>query len=35
MGAGTAAALKAFQSSRGLPVGVLTKDTFRALGLIR
>lgn len=35
MGASTAAALKAFQSSRGLPVGVLTKDTFRALGLIR
>lgn len=35
MGAGTAAALKAFQSSRGLPVGRLTKDTFRALGLIR
>jgi hypothetical protein len=35
MGPNTAAALKAFQSSRGLPVGVLTKDTFRALGLIR
>lgn len=35
MGAGTAAALKAFQSSHGLPVGRLTKDTFRALGLIR
>jgi len=35
MGPGTAAALKAFQSSRGLPVGRLTKDTFRALGLIR
>lgn len=35
MGPGTAAALKAFQSSRGLPVGQLNKDTFRALGLIR
>ena len=35
MGADTAAALKAFQSSRGLPVGVLSKDTFRALGLAR
>ena len=35
MGANTAAALKAFQSSRGLPVGVLSKDTFRALGLVR
>ncbi len=35
MGAGTAAALKAFQSSRGLPVGQLTKDTFKALGLIK
>ena len=35
MGAGTAAALKAFQSSRGLPVGKLSKDTFRALGMIR
>jgi len=35
MGPGTAAALKAFQSSRGLPVGQLSKDTFRALGLIR
>lgn len=35
MGPGTAAALKAFQKSRGLPVGQLTKDTFRALGLIR
>lgn len=35
MGPGTAAALKAFQSSHGLPVGRLTKDTFRALGLIR
>ena len=30
-----AAALKAFQSSRGLPVGVLSKDTFRALGLVK
>ena len=35
MGPNTAAALKAFQSSRGLPVGVLSKDTFRALGLVR
>jgi len=35
MGANTAAALKAFQSSRGLPVGVLSKDTFRALGLVK
>ena len=35
MGPGTAAALKAFQSSRGLPVGQLNKDTFRALGLVR
>ncbi len=35
MGPGTAAALKAFQSSKGLPVGQLSKDTFRALGLIR
>lgn len=35
MGPGTAAALKAFQKSHGLPVGQLTKDTFRALGLIR
>ncbi len=35
MNAGTAAALKAFQSSRGLPVGKLSKDTFRALGMIR
>ncbi|KAG1694800.1 hypothetical protein GQR58_006765 [Nymphon striatum] len=35
MGPSTAAALKAFQSSRGLPVGVLSKDTFRALGLVR
>lgn len=35
MGPGTAAALKAFQSSRGLPVGQLNKDTFRALGLLR
>ncbi len=35
MGPGTAAALKAFQSSRGLPIGQLSKDTFRALGLIR
>jgi hypothetical protein len=35
MGPTTAAALKAFQSSRGLPVGVLSKDTFRALGLVR
>lgn len=35
MNAGTAAALKAFQSSRGLPVGRLSKDTFRALGMIR
>lgn len=35
MGPDTAAALKAFQSSRGLPVGVLSKDTFRALGLVR
>jgi len=35
MGPGTAAALKAFQSSRGLPVGQLNKDTFRALGLIK
>ncbi len=35
MGPGTAAALKAFQSSRGLPIGQLNKDTFRALGLIR
>jgi hypothetical protein len=35
MGPGTAAALKAFQSSRGLPVGQLNKDTFRALGMIR
>jgi hypothetical protein len=35
MGANTAAALKAFQSSRGLPVGILSKDTFRALGLVR
>ena len=31
----TAAALKAFQSSRGLPVGKLSKDTFKALGMIR
>ena len=35
MGPNTAAALKAFQSSRGLPVGVLSKDTFRALGLVK
>ena len=35
MGANTAKALKAFQSSRGLPVGVLSKDTFRALGLVK
>ncbi len=35
MGPATAAALKAFQSARGLPVGQLSKDTFRALGLIR
>ncbi len=35
MGPSTAAALKAFQSSRGLPVGVLSKDTFKALGLVR
>ena len=35
MGPNTAAALKAFQSSRGLPIGVLSKDTFRALGLVR
>lgn len=35
MGPSTAAALKAFQSSRGLPIGVLSKDTFRALGLVR
>ena len=35
MGPGTAAALKAFQKSRGLPIGQLNKDTFRALGLIR
>jgi len=35
MNPGTAAALKAFQSSRGLPVGKLSKDTFRALGMIR
>jgi len=35
MGPDTAAALKAFQSSRGLPVGILSKDTFRALGLVR
>lgn len=35
MNAGTAAALKAFQSSHGLPVGKLSKDTFRALGMIR
>ena len=35
MGAGTAAALKAFQSAHGLPVGKLSKETFRALGMIR
>ena len=35
MGPNTAKALKAFQSSRGLPVGVLSKDTFRALGLVK
>ncbi len=35
MGKNTAKALKAFQSSRGLPVGVLSKDTFRALGLVK
>jgi len=35
MGPGTAAALKAFQKSHGLPVGQLSKDTFRALGMIR
>jgi len=35
MGPKTAAALKSFQSSRGLPVGVLSKDTFRALGLVK
>ena len=35
MGGNTAKALKAFQSSRGLPVGVLSKDTFRALGLVK
>ncbi|MGK0272636.1 MAG: hypothetical protein ACI88H_003309 [Cocleimonas sp.] len=35
MGPNTAKALKAFQNSRGLPVGVLSKDTFRALGLVR
>jgi len=35
MSSRTAAALKAFQSSRGLPVGKLSKDTFKALGMIR
>ena len=35
LGPDTALALKKFQSSRGLPVGLLSKDTFRALGLIR
>lgn len=35
MGPNTAKALKDFQSSRGLPVGVLSKDTFRALGLVK
>ena len=35
MGPATAKALKAFQKSRGLPIGQLNKDTFRALGLIR
>jgi len=35
MGPNTAKALKAFQKSRGLPVGVLSKDTFRALGLVK
>lgn len=35
MGAWTTAALKAFQSSRGLPVGVLNDSTFEALGMVR
>lgn len=35
MGPNTAKALKSFQKSRGLPVGVLSKDTFRALGLVK
>ncbi len=35
LGAWTAAALQAFQSSQGLPVGKLNKETFVALGMIR
>lgn len=35
MGVGTVAALHDFQKSRGLPAGQITKDTSRALGLIR
>lgn len=34
MGPGTATAVYAFQKSRGLPVGQVTQDTSRALGLI-
>ena len=34
MGAWTTAALKAFQRSRGLSVGVLDRRTFKALGLL-
>lgn len=35
MGLGTVTALSDFQKSRGLPAGKITKDTSRALGLIR
>lgn len=35
MGSWTTAALRAFQSSNGLSVGVLNKETFAALGMMR